>query len=62
MPQDEQLPPRPRPPRDEDCCRSDCVLCVFNLYERELERWEAAVAAIRARRGEATDPGTDEHR
>jgi hypothetical protein len=41
------LPPRPIPPRDSDCCGSDCVLCVFTLYERELERWEAEVAALK---------------
>ncbi|MGQ0619635.1 MAG: oxidoreductase-like domain-containing protein [Panacagrimonas sp.] len=40
------LPPRPQPPRDEDCCRSDCPNCVFNLYERELERWQERVAAL----------------
>jgi hypothetical protein len=45
----DELPPKPQPPRDEDCCRSDCPNCVFTLYERELERWEERVAAQRAR-------------
>jgi hypothetical protein len=49
-PDDQDLPPRPQPPRDSDCCRSDCPNCVFNLYDRELERWEQQVAQIRARR------------
>ena len=47
---DEDLPPRPQPPRDEDCCRGGCLLCVFDLYERDLERWEERVAQIRAER------------
>ncbi len=49
---DQELPPRPIPPRDEDCCRSDCPVCVFDLYERELERWKEQVAAILAARAE----------
>lgn len=40
------LPPKPVMPREEDCCHSDCVNCVFNNYERELERWEEQVAAL----------------
>ncbi len=47
---EQELPPRPQPPRDEDCCRSDCPMCVFNLYDRELERWQERVAEILAAR------------
>ena len=42
----QELPPRPQPPRDSDCCGSDCPLCVFTLYE--LERWKEQVEAIRS--------------
>ena len=43
------LPPstRPVPPRQpalEDCCRSGCTPCVFDLYEEALERYEKALA------------------
>lgn len=41
-------PPRPLPPSDSDCCRSDCPNCVFTLYERELERWTEQMAAWQA--------------
>lgn len=44
------LPPKPVPPREEDCCHSDCLYCVFNNYDRELERWEERVAEILKKR------------
>ena len=49
-PLDVTLPPRPVMPREEDCCHSDCLYCVFNNYDRELERWEEQVAEILKRR------------
>jgi hypothetical protein len=48
---DEDLPPRPQPPADSDCCRGGCQLCVFDLYERDLERWQERVEEIRRQRG-----------
>ncbi|MDO9452698.1 MAG: oxidoreductase-like domain-containing protein [Stagnimonas sp.] len=39
-----QLGPRPEPPSQENCCRGDCAPnCVFDIYERELERWQLAL-------------------
>lgn len=43
--------PRPTPPVQpalEDCCRSGCTPCVFDLYEEALERYERALAAWEA--------------
>ena len=43
--------PRPLPPPQpqlEDCCRSGCTPCVFDLYEAALERYEQALAAWEA--------------
>ncbi|MGI4720689.1 MAG: oxidoreductase-like domain-containing protein [Janthinobacterium lividum] len=43
--------PRPVPPVQpalEDCCRSGCTPCVFDLYEEALERYERALAAWEA--------------
>ena len=48
-----QESPRPEPPRQpalEDCCRSGCTPCVFDLYEDEMERYRARLAAWEARR------------
>jgi hypothetical protein len=41
-------PPAMQPPvapELEDCCRSGCTPCVFDLYEAALERYEAWLAA-----------------
>ena len=43
--------PRPEPPVApglEDCCRSGCSPCVFDLHEDALARYEAALAAWEA--------------
>jgi len=40
--------PRPQPPVApalEDCCRSGCVPCVFDLHEDAVARYEQALAA-----------------
>ncbi|HEX9174361.1 MAG TPA: oxidoreductase-like domain-containing protein [Telluria sp.] len=37
----------PVAPDLEDCCRSGCQVCVFDLYEAALERYEAWLAASR---------------
>ena len=42
------LPPRPEPPRPEDCCGSGCVQCVYVLYDLELVKWEREVERILA--------------
>lgn len=49
--------PRPVPPVQpelEDCCRSGCTPCVFDLYEEALERYERELKAWEA--GQAANP------
>jgi hypothetical protein len=44
--------PRPEPPERPDnnaCCQSGCDPCIFDLYDEEVGRWRAAVAAWEAR-------------
>lgn len=36
---------RPVEPLPSQCCGSGCSPCVFDLYHRELARWEAAQAS-----------------
>jgi hypothetical protein len=52
-----ELPPKPIPPEPGDCCGGGCAQCVFDIYDRELERWEQQVAEILKQRepGDAKD-------
>lgn len=38
-------PVEPLQPALEDCCRSGCAPCVFDLYEDAMDRYRAAHAA-----------------
>jgi len=48
---DEPAPTPPLAPTSRDCCRAGCEPCVFELYDRELARYEAALRQWRARHG-----------
>ena len=51
-PQLQQESPRPVAPTQpalEDCCRSGCTPCIFDLYEDDMERYRARLAAWEAR-------------
>ena len=44
--------PRPVPPEKPlptDCCGDGCAMCVNDVYEQQLEDYEAALAAWKAR-------------
>ncbi|HVI31753.1 oxidoreductase-like domain-containing protein [Phenylobacterium sp.] len=42
----EPIPRRPERPDEEMCCRRGCDPCIFDYYERALDRWEARVRAM----------------
>lgn len=46
-------PVAPPQPALEDCCRSGCTPCVFDLYEDAMDRYKAALAAWEARQAGA---------
>ncbi|MUI14433.1 oxidoreductase-like protein [Massilia dura] len=51
-PPDRAADPRPEPPvppAPDDCCHSGCAVCVFDLYNDALERYETLLAAWLAR-------------
>ncbi|MES2016392.1 MAG: oxidoreductase-like domain-containing protein [Pseudomonadota bacterium] len=48
----EQADPAPIPPTRpalEDCCRSGCTPCVFDLYEDAMDRYRAELKAWQSR-------------
>ncbi|MFC7302290.1 oxidoreductase-like domain-containing protein [Cognatiluteimonas weifangensis] len=49
-------PRRPAEPDPADCCGGGCVRCVYDLHDEALARYEAALAAWRARHGGAAPP------
>ena len=60
MPADANLErdPVPQPPPQpalEDCCRSGCTPCVFDLYEEALDRYRAELRAWQARNSAPTN-------
>ena len=42
-------PAPPPPPGDNDCCQSGCTICVFDLYQDELDAYRLALAAWQVR-------------
>ncbi|WP_244817195.1 oxidoreductase-like domain-containing protein [Caballeronia sp. Lep1P3] len=57
-PDDSADDPRPTPPErpsPDDCCRSGCDPCVFDLYHEALERYERALREWQARHARDRD-------
>jgi hypothetical protein len=44
-------PVPPHRPDNDECCGGGCNPCIFDAYEDARERYEAALAAWRARHG-----------
>jgi hypothetical protein len=45
MVDDDPAPQPPVRPSIDDCCRSGCVPCVFDLYEEAMERYRIELKA-----------------
>jgi hypothetical protein len=50
LPTNDPRPVPPTRPDADDCCRSGCDPCVFDLYAEALERYRADLHAWEARR------------
>lgn len=46
---DDPAPEPPRRPDIDECCRSGCVPCVFDLYEESMERYRIELKAWQQR-------------
>jgi hypothetical protein len=42
------LPSMPTRPHEDECCRRGCEPCIFDYYERAIERWSERVRALGA--------------
>lgn len=42
------LPSLPSRPHEDECCRRGCDPCIFDYYERALERWSERVRQLGA--------------
>ncbi len=42
------LPTAPTRPHPDECCRRGCEPCIFDYYDRALERWSDRVRALGA--------------
>lgn len=58
-PEDDPRPQPPERPDDNACCQSGCDPCIFDLYNDEVTRWRAELAAWEQR--EAQREATAEH-
>ena len=46
---DDPQPVPPQAPAPGDCCSSGCTFCVEDMYQDELERYQAALKAWKLR-------------
>jgi hypothetical protein len=49
IPADDPRPLPPERPGDDECCRSGCDPCIFDLYQEELEQYRARLKEWEAR-------------
>jgi len=45
-PQAKNLPPKPEPPKDYDCCGGGCADCELRRYYQALAEWQRLAASV----------------
>ena len=55
---DNPAPQPPVRPDIDDCCRSGCIPCVFDLYEEAMERYRSELKAWKDRHMKPEGQGT----
>lgn len=51
-----ELPPRPLPPVDYDCCGGGCADCELRLYAKRLAEWQRSCEHAQASDDNRQDP------
>lgn len=52
IPDNDPKPQPPEKPLPAECCESGCAMCVYDVYADQLEAYEQALAAWKARHPE----------
>ncbi|CAN7361818.1 hypothetical protein LJR225_002193 [Phenylobacterium sp. LjRoot225] len=42
----DRLPPPPARPDDRECCGRGCCPCIFDYYEKALQRWRDKIQEL----------------
>ncbi|KAG6909015.1 hypothetical protein DXG01_002401 [Tephrocybe rancida] len=43
-----EVPKEPTPPQDDECCMSNCAVCVYDLYEESLDDYRKSITVLRS--------------
>lgn len=54
----DERPAPPLPPDLEDCCRSGCEPCIFDLFDQAMERYRAELDAWEQRQAPSSRSGS----
>jgi cytochrome-b5 reductase len=54
------LPPKPIEPLDSECCGTGCSPCVFDIYRKQLKRWEKECEELRLNGRRSMNPHPDD--
>ena len=53
VPDSDPRPGKPEPPLPAECCESGCAMCVWDVYNDQLQAWREAMVKWRERHPDA---------